>query len=326
MDLFDRIYAVHRILQHARYPVSRRKLETALSCSASTVKRIINAMRDHLAAPICYHPQANGYAYDPNQEYFELPGLWFNAAELHALIMVHQLLLSLQPGLLDAQLQPIKKRIETILKSKYTGSADMSKLVRVLGMSVRSCDQTIFRQVAHALCSRRCLQLTYHSRSQNTITDRMISPQRLVHYRDNWYVDGWDHCKQAIRSFALERINHVTVLRQKAKNLTEKRLDRHFTAVYGIFSGKPEHTAVLQFNRESARWVGEECWHPDQQGRWLATGDYLLRVPYSDHRELIMDILKYGSRVEVLEPASLRQAVKQALTEALKKYEKNKQQ
>jgi len=48
--------------------------------------------------------------------------------------------------------------------------------------------------------------------------------------------------------------------------------------------------------------VADEPWHPDQVGHFLDDGCYQLTLPYSDPRELIMDILKHGSEIEVVSP------------------------
>ena len=58
--------------------------------------------------------------------------------------------------------------------------------------------------------------------------------------------------------------------------------------------------------RLRARWVAAERWHPAQRGRTEGDGHYVLEVPYSDPRELTMDVLKFGADVEVLAPESLR--------------------
>ncbi len=66
---------------------------------------------------------------------------------------------------------------------------------------------------------------------------------------------------------------------------------------------------MLRFGPEIARWVSRETWHPDQRSEYDEQGFYILRVPYSQDTELIMDILKYGAEVEVLEPTALRTRV-----------------
>lgn len=65
---------------------------------------------------------------------------------------------------------------------------------------------------------------------------------------------------------------------------------------------------MLRFTPERARWVTEERWRPHHKGYFTDAG-YVLAVSYSDARELMMDILKYGPDVGVLGPAMLRQRV-----------------
>lgn len=77
---------------------------------------------------------------------------------------------------------------------------------------------------------------------------------------------------------------------------------------------------MLRFTPERARWVADEHWHPQQQSLLLGDGSYELRIPYSDSRELIMDILKHGAEVEVIAPEELRREVLEHLRLAAAKY------
>ena len=63
-----------------------------------------------------------------------------------------------------------------------------------------------------------------------------------------------------------------------------------------------------------------ETWHPEQQSRCLADGLYELTVPYSQPDELLMDLLRFGPDVEVVEPASLREMVLERLRATLDIY------
>ena len=56
--------------------------------------------------------------------------------------------------------------------------------------------------------------------------------------------------------------------------------------------------------------MADEHWHSQQKGIWLPDGRYELQVPYSNSKELLMDVLKYGADVEVLAPASLQEQVR----------------
>lgn len=255
-------------------------------------------------------------------ERFELPGLWFSPDELHALLSIQQLLSRLGPGLLERELQPLRDRIERVLAHQRPGGSDIAERIRFLPVAIRRLDGGVFRACASAVLQRRRLRLNYHGRSRDAASERTVSPQRLTHYRDNWYLDAWCHASRGPRRFALDRINRPRVLDQPARELDQEAMERHFGAGYGIFGGPVRQLAVLRFSSDAARWVADESWHPDQQGRLLADGRYELRIPYGEPTELVMDVLRYGAAVEVLAPATLRRAVIERLQEALDAYQK----
>ena len=152
MDRFDRIYALHKELYNARYPVSGRVLQQRLECSRATLNRIIEDMRDSVGAPIQYNRKANGYHYAQEGDHlYELPGLWFNASELYALLAVQQLLNQAQPGLLDTHLSRLRKRIEKILATEHLGSGELPNRVRILYSTARRITGESFQTIAGAL-------------------------------------------------------------------------------------------------------------------------------------------------------------------------------
>jgi proteasome accessory factor C len=317
MDLFDRIYCMDRVLRQSRYPVSHALLQEKLECSRATVNRIIRDMRNFLGAPIQFDCETEGYHYaQTGDQPYDLPGLWFNAAELHALLTVQHLLAEIQPGLLESHIAPLRERIERILKSKGTAQGDTTRRIRILRMAGRRCDPENFPTVAGAVLGRKRLLIVYHGRTNDQTTERTISPQRIIHYRDNWYLDAWDHAKKALRSFSVDRIMQARMLDEPARDIPDNKLNTHFATAYGIFAGKPKQKAVLRFTPERSRWVADEIWHPEQKG-YFEDGQYVLEVPYCDSRELVMDILKHGPEVEVLAPKALRAEVVNLLSKAL---------
>lgn len=320
MDRFDRIYDLHKLLSSSRYPVSREKIEQELECSRATAKRIIDNMRLYLDAPIKYDRSLNGYYYDRKQEsLYELPGLWFNASELHALLSVQQLLSSVQPGLFDKQLEPLKHRIDKLLAVHQDSGDNLNQRVKILQIASRISSE-FFQQVAGASVQRKQLDIDYYNRSRNETNQRVVSPQRLVHYRDNWYLDAWCHSRKALRTFALDAIQKARILNQAAKEIADSKLDNYYGSAYGIFSGAVKDTATLVFSEKMSRWVSKEQWHPDQQGEFIENGKYQLQLPYNNPTELIMDILRYGPEVEVKHPGKLRSAVIKQLEQALTQY------
>jgi predicted DNA-binding transcriptional regulator YafY len=174
--------------------------------------------------------------------------------------------------------------------------------------------------VGTALVQRKRLQIAYAARGTGQTTTREVSPLRLVHYRENWYLDAWCHLRKGLRNFALDAMVTARLLDATATEVSEAKLDALSGPSYGIFSGGTVRWARLLFTTERARWVAHERWHPAQQGRVQADGSYLLRIPYTDHRELIMDILKHGAHCEVLGPANLRRMVADEVEKMGKRY------
>jgi len=322
MDRFDRIYKLHNILTNARYPVSRSRIMDDLDCSRATFTRILDDLRGHMGAPIVYDRKYGGYRYDGDGgKSFELPGLWFNSSELYALLTCSQLIAALRPGLLDDSLSPLKDRIDKIFQAQNLSTSEVEKRIRFLRIGFHDPGSGVFRKVAEGTLRKRRLSITYHGRSQDQDMEREVSPQRLSYYRDNWYMDAYCHLRNGLRLFALDRIVKIALTDKKAKKMAEKELDDYYATSYGIFAGAPKHVAKLRFSSEVAQWVSRERWHPKQAGKTVADGSHELEIPYSDSRELVMDILRYGPDVVVLAPDELRKEVVEKMKKALGRYE-----
>ncbi len=316
----DDLYRLHRLLDGRRSAISRQTLIDELEISRSKLTRLIADLRNQLGAPLIFDAAYNGYRYDTADGHHPLPGLWFTSAELHALITLNHLLQTLQPGLLDSALAPIRTRIDALLQTEHLGSGEAHKRIRILPMAARAKDLRHFQSIASAVLQRKRLIIRYYNRDRCQTSEREISPQRLTHYRDNWYLDAWCHQKKDLRIFAVECIRQATTLDKPAKTLPDSTLNRQLASAYGIFAGPPIATAILRFTAHRARWVADETWHPDQQSRWVDNGHYELSVPYSNDKELIMDILKYGPDVEVIAPDALKESIKIQLDRARSQY------
>jgi predicted DNA-binding transcriptional regulator YafY len=322
MDRYERIIALHRILQAARYPVTVPRLQDELGCSRATVYRDLAFLRDALMAPVVGDGEA-GFRYDPQEGgRFELPGLWLNSEELHALLAAQQLLSRSGGGVLSGALAPLQQRIEKLLDEHSTGKRWPVERVRVIPHRTRRMDEAAFRTVCSAVLERKQLAFEYRSRSTGEKTKRTVSPQRITHYRDNWYLDAWDNEREALRSFSVDRIGNARMLDAQARDIDESTLNEHLSGSYGIFSGAPKGWATIVFNERAARWVADEHWHSQQQGRFLPDGRYELKIPYSSSRELLMDVLHYGSDAEIVEPPALREQARSLLQLALANYDR----
>ena len=310
MSKVERLYHLHNILNQRRTPISRQDLMERLECSQATLYRLVGELRDFLGAPIEQDPDTRGFYYDRSYEQpFDLPGIWISPGELQALLTARQVLSNVQPGLLEGELESLQGRITSLLQKKGVEQESGESRIHIQHVAGRAVPARMFQDVLGALIQRQRLEIVYHGRRRDEESERVISPQRLTQYRNSWYLDAWCHKAEGLRSFALERIRKQRRVEETARDVSQRDLSAHFDQSYGIFSGPAEHLAELRFSPETARWIAEENWHPDQQGSFEKDGSWLLKLPFSSSRELIMDVLRYGADVEVLAPDFLREAV-----------------
>ena len=320
-----RLYRIEALIR-SRGHVSFKTLLDELEVSAATLKRDLEFLRSRMGAPIEYDREVNGYRFGAESAAGgrqELPGLWFNESELHSLLTAQQLLAGLDSdGLLSRHMQPLLDRIHQMLGSGEGGDSTekLLKRIKVVTALRRPVPSRFFERVSAALLQRRRLHLRYLTRGRGEVSERDVSPQRLVHYRNTWYLDAWCHRADALRRFALDAMQVAEVLDQRARDLAMKRVELEMDAGYGIYAGGQRQWAVLVFNAQAAQWASREEWHPEQEGQWLEGGAYEMRLPYVDSTELIMDVLRQGPEVRVEGPAALVQAVRERLQAAAAQY------
>jgi predicted DNA-binding transcriptional regulator YafY len=320
MSINERIYRIDQLLND-RKTVSFQELLDRLEVSPATLKRDLAYMRDRLNAPIVYDKEQNGYSFENNSESYALPGIWFSPQEIYALLTMQHLLSNLDSdGLLSKHVKPLQSKLLAMLEDSDSSFEEIQKRVKIEKMGSRKYDLEHFQEIGLALVKRKRLVIKYQSRSKDENTHREISPQRLIYYRDNWYLDAWCHSKNALRSFSVDAIQYVEILESIANNIDEDELNIELGSGYGIFAGKNIQWAVLKFTPERARWVAAEKWHPEQKGRYLSDGSYELCIPFSDEREIAMDILKHGNQVIVLNPQSLIMHITEILRQNFNSY------
>ena len=303
-----------------RKAMSAAELQADLEISAATFKRDIAKLRDQLHVPIVFDRDAGGYRMAQGHTDSELPGLWFSQEEILALVTIQQLLTQLEPGLLGAKLRPLKERLVQIMEKHGLTHQDVTRRIRIVQAGKRFLPVKSFESAASATMARKRLKLWHFNRQTGDSIEREVSPQRLVHYRDNWYLDAWCHLRDELRSFSIDAITRLEMLDADAAEIAEEQIDAVMGAGYGIFAGESTTWATLKFSAKRARWVARESWHPEQVSRTDSAGSYFLSVPYSDDRELVGDILRYGADVQVVAPSALRTKVQKALLEAVGRY------
>ncbi len=326
MDRTERFYKIELLLR-SRGCVSFDALQGELAVSPATLKRDLQYLRDRLAAPIVYDRFDNGYRFEAATDNaktarHELPGMWFSEKEIHALLTMHQLMAGLDDdGVLSRHLQPMLDKLQGMLGADESEARELMRRVKVISTARRRVPSRHFELLGSALVQRKRVWLRYFKRSDRSVSEREVSPQRLVNYRNTWYLDAWCHASEGLRRFALDAVQEARPLETRARHVAVKELEADLDAGYGIYGGGAKvKWATLVFSAEAAQWVANEEWHAQQKARWLDDGRYELQVPYSDPTELAMDILRHGDSVVVAGDKALAAAIAERLKNAARLY------
>jgi predicted DNA-binding transcriptional regulator YafY len=206
-----------------------------------------------------------------------------------------------------------------MLGADDVAARELMQRVNIVAAARRPVDARFFELIGSALLERRRVELRYYTRGRGSESLREVSPQRLTHYRNTWYLDAWCHRSEGLRRFALDAVRGAQVLPQRAKDVSLATVRAELDGGYGVFAGRRLQWA-LRFSPEAAQWVATEQWHPQQKMRRLADGSLQLRLPYADPTELSMDILRHGDQVQVESPKALQRQVADRLRRAAALY------
>ena len=278
MDRTERFYRIELLIKR-QSGVSFEQLLAELEVSPATLKRDLQYLRDRMDAPIVYARDENVYRFADGAglstgaaertgtaRRHELPGVWFSEKELHALLTMHQLIAGLDDGgVLGRHLQPLLDKLHGMLGATGTEAQALMRRVRTVNPARRPVPSRFFEEAVSAVLGRRRLAVSYYTRSKRSESERVLSPQRLLHYRNTWYLDAWCHASEGLRRFALDAVRAAKVLDEPARELPLEQVEGELDQGYGIFGGARQRWATLQFSPEAAQWVAQEEWHPQQQ-------------------------------------------------------------
>lgn len=330
MDFKMRLFRIDQMIKE-QGPVTFEDLQSALKCSAPTVKRDLNYLRKNLHAPIVYSHALKGYVYegakvtegaDEDKQGCDLPAQWYSPTEMFVLMTALDMFDTIEEvrdGLLFGEMRALKSRLMSLIQEDKTQVKELQKRIKVVHPPMRVYRNSFFEVIGKAVAMRKRLRIMYFTRKDQIEKDREISPLRLVCYRNNWYLDAYCHRTQALKTFNLDYIRHVVVLTKLCASVPMRDIEAQLDSSYGIFSGSDLKTAEIVVDRHAGAFVRNEIWHKDQVLTRQADGGFLLKVPYANPTELIGQILRLGEHARVVAPACLRDDVRQVLerTQAL---------
>jgi predicted DNA-binding transcriptional regulator YafY len=186
---------------------------------------------------------------------------------------------------------------------------------------VRDFSTQVYQELQDATVRHHPVEITYFSRAHQEPTRRRVDPYGLTFKIGAWYLVGYCHLREGIRTFALDRIKWLRVDQNaRFRYPSDFDLSEWLAKGWQLQSGGEPTEVAVHFIKEVAPWISGGHWHPTQQIEKEPGGSLIFRVTVSGYEEILYWVLSFGAQAEVLEPAPLRAAVVEAAQKMVTQY------
>jgi predicted DNA-binding transcriptional regulator YafY len=285
-----------------------------LDCTVRTIWRDLRVLQD-AGFPIYDERASDGRRglWKINPEFKTRLPVKLSLSELAALLMSRQLLAPLGASVLGPAVASAFDRIAGVLSRDALKIVDDMKEtvgVRALGAKLEVPVADVLPKIQTAMVERRTLRMRYHSLHSGEEGQREVDPYHLTYFNGGLYLVAYCHTRRDVRLFAAERIRSAEMLRQRFDVEKGFDLKGFLDRAWGIIQGDLITVRVV-FSLKVARYIRERLWHPSQRFRNLPDGRLEMALQVADTVEVRRWILGYGTDAEVMEPALLREALRQ---------------
>ena len=313
-----RMMRIHQEFQDARL-TNCTQLAELLEVSTKTIARDLEFMRDQLGLPVEYDAQIYAWRYAHPVKNF--PTVQVSEGELLALLVAQKALVHYRGTPFHDQLAQAFDKLSRGLQDRVSFSpAGSLANVSFHPFGPGKADLPIFKRISQALLKSREIAFTYRKPRSRTVETRRMQPYHLANRENTWYLIGHDVERAALRTFAVSRIEQVTVSAKKFTKPGDFSPETYYAKSFGAFVGTGDHRVVVRFTPTAAAQVRERFWHETQEARELADGRLELRLHLNSLDEVQRWILGWADQAEVLGPPELRHRVKAAAMAIAKLY------
>jgi len=276
-------------------------------------------MRDRLNCPLLYDKTSKGYYYEDDT--FSLPMVYLSSEELASLLIARKFLQDISGGYVGKEISAIIEKITTILKKHVAEESLIDNALSFQLIEYSPAPEEIFKAVLEGCLKRRSLSFTYRSLTRDDKTTRTVDPYHLLNYMGTWHLIAYCHLRHGLRNFVFGRMSDLKMLENTFTIPKSFNIQEHLQSAFGIYKGMSTKEVTLRFSPEKARWIIGQVWHKKQKMKINKDGSLELSFPVASFAEVMMEILKHGSGVEVIRPKVLRELIKEEARMIFKIYE-----
>jgi len=293
--------------------------ESGAHICASTIEKDLFTMKMEHDAPIRYSKKNGGYFYeDPDFSINDVP---LSEDELSSIRFAVS---TLQQFREVPFFQQFGLAIDKIVDRVAVGdqSQELSEFIQ-FEAAVSAGGNEYLPTLLEGIQAKKRVWFMYTSfQQQQQSKPRKVSPLFLKEYRNRWYLISYDLQKKDISTFALDRMTELQLLDEAAQIPADFNATDYFRDAVGITAFKGEAVKItIKAEPIAARYIETQAFHASQKlvEKQPTFSIFELRILITE--EFIRNLLGYAGEVEVLEPASLRQTLKERAQSLLKHYQ-----
>lgn len=290
-------------------------LARELAERCETTERTIYRDLELLSAsgfPLTNQGHGKGYTFIGN---FSLYPLNWTEQETLAFSMLPTLLQQVKDPLPKDFFSAYEKVMAASYKEKSVKIDLLQQVVEViqLGMPANNREQPNYLfPVIDAILRKKTIKAIYHTQSRNETTERLIDPYYVVPREFRFYLVGFCHQKKEMRTFRLSRFQKIEITDQGYERI-DFNLRSYLKNTWSIERGDQNIDFKVRFSPNVARYVKEEEMFIMPRMTDLEDGSLLFEVTLNNDREFLQWLNQYGPEVEILEPKSYREKMKDML-------------
>ncbi len=174
--------------------------------------------------------------------------------------------------------------------------------------------------ISEAAIHRKIIEIDYFTMSRKEKTRRKVAPYKIWFFDGAFYLIGNCRLRQDIRVFALDRIRELAITEETFEMPEDFRAEDFMRTSFGVFHGKPQQVRI-RFEADVAGYIREKTWHAAQKIVPQKDGSIVFEVRVAGTDEIKFWVLSWGSKAQVLSPASLRNEILSEAKAVLHSYQ-----
>jgi predicted DNA-binding transcriptional regulator YafY len=283
--------------------------------NARTVRRDLEAL-EAVGFPLVTEHQHGQTRWRLIEGFRNIPALGFSATELMALTFSRKLLQPLEGTEIQSALNSALNKVASALPPQGHEYVRTLDTLFSIGLGPHKNYQQYRNTVdliTQAIDKTRTAQIRYFSASRNTSNRREVDPYRLWYASGGLYLIAYDHLRNDVRMFAVERIRSITLTDHPYQMPLGFDVEAYVQDALMIMRGRRIDVELL-FSKKVAAWVKDKLWHASQETFPMKDGRLRMTLKVADTDELVGWILSFGSQVRVIHPENLLVKVREEAT------------